>query len=385
MEDFVFHNPTKIVFGRDRIDSVGDEARRYGTQVLVVYGKHSAKKYGYLQRVIGSLQNNDLHVSEFRGIPGNPTLTKVEEAIDLARKKHIEVICALGGGSVIDAAKAIACGVSAQHSVWKFFIGKKPVKKTLPVIAIPTLAASGSETNGAMVLSHTEKKTKLGYANRHLYPKVAIMDPCCTFTASPAQTAYGAIDAMSHLFEFFMSHQQKNVPIQTRYMLGLAQTIRENCEHCLREPENYDARANLLWAAALALNGLSAAGLGKIEVPIHLIEHSLSALYDVPHGAGLSVIIPGWLRAQDNNSLDRVHQFIQALFPGKTATDMTAVADIFENWFISLGAPTRLQDLGIAYNKISEIAANSQTQAKTWRMPQYNPERVAAILSHCCR
>ena len=383
MEDFVFHNPTKVLFGRSILQLVGKETARLGSRVLLVSGRTSASVSGRLSVIRESLLAEGLSLVELTGIVPNPVVETVREGIEIARHENIEVICAVGGGSVIDSAKAIGTGVLANHDVWKLFTGKKPLRGTLPVVAIPTLAASGSEANSGMVLTNREKSLKLGYANRLLHPVTAIMDPSATFSVPKKHTAYGAIDALTHLMEFAFTATVAHAPIQERYMAGLAITIRESCETALADPCDYDARANLMWTAALALNGLSAAGLGKVGFPMHLIEHSLSALHDTAHGAGLAVIAPAWLRHQGSQLSPRAFRFLTALFPETPPTDAETAADLLTSWFAAIGAPTRLVDLGIGSKEIPILAANSQAQARSWRMREYDEGTVSRILELC--
>lgn len=386
MQNFVFHNPTKVIFGRNTIPQVGAEVCSLGNKVLLVTGQSSAKKTGIFQQVHESIAENGCTVFCLEGIRPNPTLNKVREGIELVRRENIEVICGLGGGSVIDSAKAIGAGSLVQHDVWKFFTGKKPVRTTLPVVAVPTIAASGSEVNSGMVLTNSDTGHKFGFANRHLFPKTAIMDPQATYTVPPSHTTFGCIDALTHVFEFYFTNKQPGADVQYHYMEGLANTLFDNCQTALNNPSDYQARANLMWSSALALNGLSASGLGKVGFPMHLVEHSLSALYDIPHGAGLAIIGPGWMKLIHEDVGDRVQRFFQ-----KTAKSLYApsrVIDTITNlqkWYVSIGAPAYLEDVGIDAKEIPGIAKNSQALAKVWRMREYDEPLVEKILLQCLR
>jgi alcohol dehydrogenase YqhD (iron-dependent ADH family) len=270
--------------------------------------------------------------------------------------------------------------------VWKFFTGKKSVRTTLPVIALPTLAASGSEINSGMVLTNSETRQKFGFANRHLFPKTAIMDPQTTFTVPSDHTAYGCIDALTHLFEFYFTNTQPDAAVQYHHIEGLGKTLFENCRPAIHDPHDYQARANLMWSSALALNGLSAAGLGKVGFPMHLIEHSLSALYDVPHGAGLAIIGPGWMKHHHASAGDRIQQFFRNTAP--ELYDSSGVSRTIENlqsWYEELGVPSWLKDIGVSEKDIRVIAENSQALAKVWRMREYDVELVENILRECLR
>ena len=385
MHNFVFQNPTKVIFGKDTLHLAGPEACAYGKRILLVYGQSSAQGSGLLEQVKGSLERSGAYVVEFGNVRPNPTLDHVQKGIQLSKKEKIETICALGGGSVIDTAKAISAGAVVEHDVWKFFTGKKSVKGTLPLIAMSTLAASGSEMNSGMVLTNQQTRQKFGFGHRLLFPRVAIMDPQTTYTVPANYTAYGAIDALSHLLEFYMTTVEGYTIVQDRYMEGLALSIIESCDKALVSPEDYNARAALMWSAALALNGLSVAGLGRVGFPMHLIEHSLSAVYDVPHGAGLGVIVPGWLRYNINYIPDRMLQFFQRVL-GVTGTGTAAMErgiDILAAWFVKIGAPITLDQLDIDDSNISMLAENALPLAQVWRMRDYNQEKIESILRLC--
>jgi alcohol dehydrogenase YqhD (iron-dependent ADH family) len=293
MQNFVYHNPTKILFGRGTIAAIGPETRIWGQRGLLVYGQHSIKNNGLYDQVTTSLQEAGMEMAELGGVRSNPLLSHVRQGIRIAKEHGAEVIVAVGGGSVIDTAKAIAAGTPVEYDVWKFFTGKKGIKQSLPVTTVLTLAASGSEMNSGMVITNDATREKFGFGHRLLHPKVSILDPEATFTVPTEYTVYGAVDAISHVLEFYMTTTDPYTPVQDRLMEGLIENAMSACERCLHDPCDYEGRANLLWTATLALNGLTAAGLGRVGFPMHLIEHSLSALYDVPHGAGLAVVILG--------------------------------------------------------------------------------------------
>ncbi|MGW8288559.1 MAG: iron-containing alcohol dehydrogenase, partial [Desulfobulbales bacterium] len=272
MKNFVFHNPTKILFGKKTIPDIGTETAALGKKVLLIYGQGSIKKNTVYDQVTKSLREAGVAFFEHSGVQSNPVLSHVHQGIKLAKEKRVDVIVAAGGGSVIDSAKAIAAGALVEHDVWKFFTGKKSIKGALPVTCVLTLAASGSEMNSGMVITHEEKNQKFGFANKHLYPRVSILDPTATFSVSPEYTAYGAVDAIAHVLEFYFTTQEPYTPVQDYFMEGLVKSIMDSCDRVLQNLEDFDARADLMWAATLALNGLTGAGLGKVGFPMHLIE-----------------------------------------------------------------------------------------------------------------
>ncbi len=358
-----------------------------GRRVLLVSGKTSAKLSRSYDTVLASLTEHCDKVFEFSGIQANPLVETVREGTALARENNIDVVCGIGGGSVMDSAKAVAAAVCAPHDVWKFFTGKKPVRSCLPIITVPTLAASGSEVNSGMVLTNGETGQKFGFGNRHLYPKVAIMDPETTFTVPQNQTVYGCIDTLSHLMELYFTNKAENPSFQNNFITGVARTIFENCEPAIQNPTSYSHRANLMWSASLALNGLSAAGLGKVGFPMHLIQHPLSAKYNLAHGEGLAIVSLGWLRYSKNDISNRIVQFFQSALPNlvNSKSDAASTIDNFEMWLKSLGAPTRLEDAGIQAKDIDQLAESSVAQARIWRMREYDKERVKTVLTNCLR
>ena len=389
MQNFVFHNTTKILFGRNTIPSIGSETAAWGNKALLVFGKNSIKQNGIYDKVITSLRLAGIEITEHGGVCSNPVLSHVHAGIEKARQNNIQVIVAVGGGSVIDSAKAISAGALVEHDVWKFFTGKKSIKKTLPLTTVLTLAAAGSEMNSGMVITNEATSEKFGFGNQRLYPKTSILDPEATFTVPTDYSAYGAVDAIAHVLEFYMTASDPTTPVQDRLMEGLIENAMDSCNRTLNNPEDYNARADLMWTSTLALNGLTAAGLGRVGFPMHLIEHSLSALYNIPHGAGLSIVIPGWLRWFARNNAPRIGTLGRRVFP---PTDLAPYTDkqmaeraitMLHNWFGKINSPTSLEEVDIPRRDISKIAENAQTLAGVWRLREYDPETIEEILSLC--
>lgn len=386
MQNFVFHNPTKILFGKNTVPAIGPETTLFGNNVLLVYGSGSIKRSGLYEQVIQSLGSAGASITEHGGVQSNPLLSHVRTGIALARDNAIDVLCAVGGGSVIDEAKAICAGATVQHDVWKFFTGKKSVKAPLPLTTILTLAASGSEMNSGMVITNDETSQKFGFANKQLYPKTSILDPSLTCSVPKDYTAYGAVDAVAHVLEFYFTTKEAATPVQDRLMEGLVINAMESCDRVLLTPDDYQARADLMWTATLALNGLTAAGLGKVGFPMHMIEHSLSAFYNVAHGAGLSAVIPGWMHHQAPHALPRFAQFACRVFGvNKGSLEQKAYSGIdkLTAWFTKIQAPTSITALNIPETDIPKIAENAMALAKVWRMRDYNQDMVETILQNC--
>jgi len=386
MQNFVFHNPTKILFGKGTIRNIGPETTAFSNKVLLVYSSGSIKKNGLYQQVTESLQNAGAEIVEHRGVQSNPLLSHVRAGIALTKTHHCQVVCAVGGGSVIDESKAICAGAMVDHDVWKFFTGKKSITSTLPLTTVLTLAASGSEMNSGMVITNEETNQKFGFANKHLFPKASILDPEATFSVPADYTAYGAVDAIAHVLEFYFTTADPSTPVQDRFMEGLVINAMESCDRVLADLHDYQGRADLMWTATLALNGLTGAGLGKVGFPMHMIEHSLSALYDVPHGAGLSAIIPGWMRHQSKITPKRFARFAERVFDcrnGSVEERAQMGINSLQKWFEKIHSPTSLQALHIPTQDIPRIAENALALAKVWRMPDYDNERIQAILAGC--
>ncbi|ADH86790.1 iron-containing alcohol dehydrogenase [Desulfurivibrio alkaliphilus] len=382
MYDFVFHNPTKIIFGPDREREIGRELKDAAVgRVLLVYGRSSVKQSGLLARVSDALKAEGIEFFEHGGVVSNPVLSHVREGIALVRQNRVEAVLAVGGGSVLDEAKAIAVGVVAEVDVWEFFTGRE-VTAALPVFTVLTLAASGSEMNGNAVITNEETRQKYNIGTSHVYPRVSILNPELTHTVSPEYSAYGAVDAIAHLIEAYFT-KQPGTNLQDRLVEGLILTIMENAETIRDQPDHAQARASMMWAATLALNGLTPAGVGPYTFPNHMIEHSLSALYDIPHGAGLAVVIPAWMqwyRPQNPGQFQRFASQIFGLHDGEEGI----VA--LKKWFSSLNCPTTLQEAGIAAADIPLIRDNAYDTAKLWEVDKlYPPESIEEILQLATR
>ncbi len=385
MQNFIFENPTKIIFGRGQISKIGKEISRFGRKVLLVYGRESIKKNGIYDQVMSSLRENNMSIIEFPGVKSNPMLAHVRKGIDLAREAQVDVVLAVGGGSVIDTAKTIAAGVQADHDVWDFFTYKKPVLGALPLLTVLTLAASASEMNSAAVITREEGLQKFSFRSPHIQPRVSILDPTALFSLQATYSAYSGVDAISHLLEAYFNNEETDSPLQDRLVECFLRTIMESTNIILREPANYNARANMMWATTWAFNGLPAAGLGRVTLPVHMIEHSLSAIYDIPHGAGLAVILPGWMRYTINKNQRKMAQLARAIFQIEGSDDKASVecTGRLKDWFAAIGCPTSLQEAGIPESDINKIAENAFVLAQTWQLPDYTKEVIVDILRQC--
>ena len=293
MENFRLHIPTDIRFGKDRLEELPEVLSPYGKRILLAYGGGSIKKSGLYDKVVALLKDNGFSFVELSGIAPNPKIDSVRQGVRLIRENQLDAILAVGGGSVVDASKVIAAGVYYDGDVWDLVLDRSKVGRAVPIVDILTLAATGTEMNRNAVISNPETNEKLGTSGWELIPKASFLDPTLTYTVSKWQTAAGAADMMSHLFEQYFNRTEA-VDVQDSIAEGLLKTIIKYAPIAIREPENYDARANLFWSSTLALNGLVGQGRSG-GWTCHPIEHELSAYYDITHGIGLAILTPRWM------------------------------------------------------------------------------------------
>ncbi|MEG1157848.1 MAG: iron-containing alcohol dehydrogenase [Christensenellaceae bacterium] len=350
MDKGVFYNPTKVIFGKDSELQVGEEAAKYCDKVLLHYGGASAEKSGLLDRVRQSLKEAGLCVFELGGVKPNPRLSLVYEGINLCRANGIGFILAVGGGSVIDSAKAIACGTPNSDDVWDYFQKKKTAQAILPVAAILTIPGAGSESSDGMVITKEETMEKLDYCDNRARPVFSILNPEVTFTVPAYHTAAGIFDAIAHIMERYFTNTQ-SVDVTDRMCEGVIRSLLKYGRTAVNEPENYEARAQIMWACKMAHDGTL--GMGREEDwGSHMIEHELSAKYDVSHGAGLSVIFPAWIKYVYSKDMDRFAQFAMRVFDveydfkNPDATIMQGIKRLMI-FAKSINMPVSLRDLGI--------------------------------------
>ncbi|RAP29571.1 hypothetical protein C2W64_03219 [Brevibacillus laterosporus] len=348
MNNFVYHNPTQLIFGKGQLSQLSKKIETLGKNILLVYGGGSIKKTGLYDKIIAICAEQGSNVTELFGVEPNPRLHTVKKGIDLCHSNQIDWILAVGGGSVIDAAKAIAVGAVYDGDVWDFYTQKARAKKALPLGTVLTLAATGSEMNMGSVITNWDTKEKHGAGTT--FPHFSILDPEHTFSVPRDQTIYGICDIMSHVFEQYFSHTPE-IPLQTRIAESILKAVIENAERVLQHPEDYDARSQLLYAGTMALNGTLAMGV-TTDWATHGIEHAVSAVYDIPHGGGLAIIFPNWMRYVYKENLDRFKRFATEVWDvnpsGKTDEEI-ALEGIskLEAFFTQIGAPRRLADYKI--------------------------------------
>lgn len=379
MENFTFFNPTKIEFGTDKEKLIGQILAEHGVKkVLLCYGSERIKREGLFATVSNSLNEHGVQYVAFGGIVSNPVISKVREAITQARTNQVDAILSVGGGSVLDSAKAIAAGTHYEGDVWDLFIGKGSIQSALPVFDILTLAATGSEMNGGAVVTNEETKEKFAINSVHIFPKVSIVNPALMQTVSRDYLVYSAADIIAHSIEgYFTAKEQPQ--FQSRLVEAIINTVIETTETLLENPQDYPARAEFAWSATQALNGLTYAGTAGFSYPNHMIEHSLSALFNVPHGAGLSVIMPAWMKWYHSRNPKQFERFAKHIFGLQTPEQGIAA---LEKWFEKIGTPTRLTQLGITEADLPKTIENVLGNAQWFGIADiYTREVVTSILN----
>ncbi len=359
MENFRFSMPTEVIFGKGTEKEVGAATKRIGTRVLLHYGSERVRKSGLLDAVIRSLKEAGVVHVELGGVQPNPRLALVKEGIRICREKKLDAILAVGGGSVIDAAKAVGVGVPYSGDVWDFYTGKAKPTTMLPLGVVLTIPAAGSEASQSSVITNDEGSYKRALDIEVIRPRFAILNPELTFTLPTYQTAAGAADIMSHIIERYFTNVD-HVDLTDRLCEATLKTVIHNVPIALAEPSNYHARAEIMWAGAIAHNDLLSTGRVG-DWATHMIEHELSALYDVTHGAGLAVVFPAWMQLTYRHDLKRFVQFavrvwgIEEDFAEPERTALEGIARLKAYWK-SIGLPVTLGELGVPTDRIEEMA-----------------------------
>jgi alcohol dehydrogenase YqhD (iron-dependent ADH family) len=383
MNAFELYNPTKLVFGADKVRQLGELVEPHGKRILLVYGGGSIKQSGLYDEVLSQLEGIGATVHELSGIEPNPRLTTVNKGIAICRSENIEFILAVGGGSVLDASKAIAAGALYEGDVWDFTVFMADIQEALPLGTILTLAATGSEMNGNAVISNWETKQKRAFNSKHVYPAFSILDPKLTYTVPANQTVNGIVDMMSHVFEQYFS-LTTDIPLQERFAESILLTVIENGEKALANGSDYDARANLLLAGTYALNGTLPNGVTS-DWASHGIEHEVSAIYDIAHGAGLAILFPNWMK---HVYKERVGKFVQYAVrvwnvdPSGKSDEEVALAGIEATraYFTRIGAPATLGELGINGDQLDRMAEEATQFGPIGSFKILTKEDVKSIL-----
>lgn len=382
MKNFSYQNPTKLIFGEGQIEALKSELPQYGTRILLVYGGGSIKRNCLYDQLLTILNSLSIKVQELGGVEPNPRLATVHKGIELSREHQVEFILAVGGGSVLDCAKAIAAGAKYDGDVWDIISGKSSGAAALPLGSILTLAATGSEMNNNSVITNWETKEKLGWSSPLTYPKFSILDPVYTYSVPKDQTVYGMVDIMSHVFEQYF-HHVKNTPLQDRYCESLLKTVIETAPMLIENLENYEYRETILYAGTMALN--KTLGMGtQGEWSTHEIEHAVSAVYDIPHGGGLAILFPNWMKHVLDENVGRFKQFAVRVFDieteGKTDREIAVEGiEALRSFWSSIGAPARLADYGIGDENIELMAEKAFAKGRLGNFKSLTKEDIVSI------
>ncbi len=359
MNNFTFHVPTDIRFGKGQIACLPEELEKYGKKVLLVYGGGSIKRSGLYDQIMELLK--EFEVFELSGIAPNPKLDSVEEGSAICKKEDIDVILAVGGGSVIDASKHIAAAACYDGAPWELVMDRSLVKKALPVMVVLTICATGSEMNSGAVISNEKTHEKLEINTPLLYPKLSVCDPTYLYTLPPKQTAAGAVDILSHVMEQYF--QPNNEAYITDVLSeAVMKTVVRYARQAMDEPQNYEARSNLMWASTVGLNHLLTVGKGGAW-SVHPIEHVVSAYYDITHGIGLAILTPAWMEyVLSAQTAPRFARFAREVF-GVTEPDDSIAARLgiekVKEFNRSIGMPHSLAEAGVPEDKFAEMAAEA--------------------------
>lgn len=378
MKNFTFYNPTRVEFGQGKEKQIGEYIAEYGIKkVLITYGSDRIKRDGLFDTVVASLKAQGIEYVELGGIQSNPLLSKVNEGIELAKHEKVDGVLAVGGGSVLDSTKAIAAGALYDGDVWDFFTFKAPIKAALPIFDIITLAATGSEMNSFAVVTNKETQQKYFIVSPFIYPKISVVNPDLQKSVSKEYLVYSAVDIIAHSIEGYFTATY-HPDLTASYVEANINTVIKTTVKLLADADDYNARGEFAWAATNALNGITYPGIEGAVSPNHLIEHAISALHNVPHGAGLSVVMPAWMKWYYKENKAQFERFAKNIFRLKGALEGI---EALENWFNKIGSPTRLSQFGIQASELDAIAQNAyETSAFFGLREKYTQEKVLEIL-----
>ncbi|WBW50211.1 iron-containing alcohol dehydrogenase [Peptoniphilus equinus] len=389
MKDFIYHNPTKIFFGTDHAHRIAEEIKTYGDSVLMVYGGGSIKTNGVYDDIKGALLDGGLTVTELSGVQPNPRVASAREGIRLARDNQVDFVLAVGGGSVIDCAKLICAGFYYDGDPWNIVTkghGAK-VERALPLGSVLTLSATGSEMDSGSVITNPDTQEKLGWGTPLVQPKFSLLNPAYTNSVNPWHTAAGLADIMSHTMENYFTVYD-DAFMQDSFAEGILKTCVHYGPVALQEPDNYEARSNIMWAGTWAINGLIDTGK-PTAWSVHPMEHELSAFYDITHGVGLAILTPRWLRhVLDETTAPKIARMGRQVFglvESDTMKAADAAIDALYHFFESIGIPMHLKDVGIDDTQLEAMAAAClvHTKGTIHGFVDMNEEDVLEIYKAC--
>ncbi|MFW6237630.1 MAG: iron-containing alcohol dehydrogenase [Bacillota bacterium] len=358
MESFEFYNPVKVIWGPGKFEKLGEKAAEYGKKALIV--TTGLKRTNIIPTAREILENQGIEVHVLDEVEPNPKLSTVKKGEKICREQGIDIVLAIGGGSSIDCAKTIAVAAENEGDVWDFFLLERTAERALPIGVVSTTAATGSEMNVNAVLTNEETGQKYAIHYEFIFPRFSIVDPELHVTIPPSHTAYGAYDTVSHVLESYFDGIPET-PVQDYLSEGIIKTTVDYAPKAVENPEDIVARGNLSWASIMALNGTTDAGRGDRPYDAHTIEHEISAKYDIPHGAGLAIVQPQWLKHKARKDPEKFVQFAERVFnidtSGKSDLDVALEGiEALKDWAGSIGNPLTLKEVGVEKERLEEIA-----------------------------
>lgn len=387
MNNFIYDISTKVYFGENQLSNLGPELSRFGKRVLLTYGGGSIKKTGLYDKVVAEIKAAGLELFELGGIAPNPHINSVREGAEICKKEKIDVLLAVGGGSTLDATKYMAAGACVDFDPWKFLSEWAPIEKALPVVTILTLAATGSEMDCGGVISNPETHDKIGRLAPPMLPKVSFLDPTNTYTVSAYQTACGAADMMSHIIEVYFNMNQ-DLQMLDGIMETLMKTIIKYAPIAMKQPDNYEARANLMWTSSWAINGFVNGGKRQAW-SCHPMEHELSAIYDITHGLGLAILTPRWMEyTLDETTVSKFYQFgvnvfgIDASLPQMDVAKKS-IALLSDFFFKTLGLKSSFREIGIDDKNFAVMAKKACGDSTLSGFQPLNQNDIENIFKMC--
>lgn len=385
MEQFIFHNPVKLIFGKGVLSKLPNSLESYGNKILVVYGGGSIKRNGLYDEVMSILKKLNKEIYELGGVEPNPRVSTARKGAEICKKEQIDFILAVGGGSVIDCTKLIACAAKYDGDPWDFVVKSAKPTDAIPFGTVLTMAATGSEMNAGSVITNEETEEKYGWGSPFNFPKFSILDPTYTLSLPKDQTIYGIVDMMSHIFEQYF-HSTTNTPLQDELCEGALRAIMKDGRKLVNDLQNYELRETILLGGTWGLNGFLGMGNAGGDWATHDIEHAVSAVYDIPHAGGLAILFPNWMRYNVNVNPKRFARLAVNVFgvngEGRTVEEiaMEGIDKLREYW-TSLGAPVKLADYGIDDSKISLMAEKATVNGKVGKFAPLSKKDVEAILT----
>jgi len=380
MKNFSYHNPTRIEFGTGKEENIGQYISEYGvSKILIVYGSERIKQTGLFGKAVKSLTDNGISFESLGGVQSNPLLSKVYEGIELAKTKGVEAVLAIGGGSVLDSSKSIAAGAKYDGDVWDFFTYKSVPNQALKIFDIMTLAATGSEMNNFAVVTKDETKEKFSLAGPATYPTVSVINPELQATVTNEYLAYSASDIFAHSLDMYLS--ATHLPeYMAGYVENILKTVLRTTEILLKDASNYEARAEFAWAATQALNFTTFCGIENNRYDTHFMEHTLSAEYNIAHGAGLSILMPAWMKWQKQFLPERFDRFAKVMF---NVEGVDAGIEALKGWYSKIGAPVTLKEGNIPEKDIPMLVDKLFIVSGIWGATElYTKEMITTVLEN---